>query len=64
MTTLRARPATAATHVLAEGPVWDADRGLVHWVDIDLGEVLTGVLEDGRVRVTDRDRKSVGRERV
>lgn len=54
MTTLRARPATAATHVLAEGPVWDADRGLVHWVDIDLGEVLTGVLEDGRVRVTDR----------
>lgn len=27
MTTLRARPALDATHQLAEGPVWDAERG-------------------------------------
>ncbi|GAB3600629.1 SMP-30/gluconolactonase/LRE family protein [Microbacterium tumbae] len=35
--------------MLAEGPVWDADTGLLSWVDIDDGLVLSAPLRDGRL---------------
>jgi sugar lactone lactonase YvrE len=37
--TLEATPALLAHAELAEGPVWDADRGLLWWVDITPGVV-------------------------
>lgn len=44
MTRIEARPTRTDVHVLAEGPVWDATTGLVHWVDVEVGDVLTGRL--------------------
>jgi len=52
---VRARAATSNRHRLGEGPVWDAARDRLLWVDIDAGEVLIGALEmDGSIRTTDR----------
>ncbi|MFC0532040.1 SMP-30/gluconolactonase/LRE family protein [Phytohabitans kaempferiae] len=40
MTVTRAQVLPASTtHVLAEGPTWDAEAQLVRWVDIELGRV-------------------------
>lgn len=39
-------------HLLAESPVWDAANDRLIWVDIEAGEVLTGLLEDDAVTVT------------
>ncbi len=47
-------PATAERFELAEGPVWDAARSRLLWVDIEAGLVLAGVLGDGGVEVTGR----------
>jgi sugar lactone lactonase YvrE len=54
VTRTRARQATAADHVLAESPVWDATRSRLLWVDIPAGAVLEGRLEGGRIRETGR----------
>jgi sugar lactone lactonase YvrE len=47
-------PATAETFQLAEGPVWDAARRRLLWVDIHAGLVLEGSLEatSGDIRIT------------
>ena len=51
-----ARRATAETFDLGEGPVWDAREGVLRWVDITAGVVLTGELDaDGTIRPTARD---------
>jgi sugar lactone lactonase YvrE len=39
--------ASERAYGLGEGPVWDAERGRILWVDIDAGEVHTGTLRDG-----------------
>jgi len=54
MTEFTARRATAETFQLAEGPVWDAERGRLLWVDILAGSVLTGRLDGGAISVTGR----------
>lgn len=54
MTALRARVASDAVHLLAEGPVWDAHRERVLWVDITAGDVCAGTLCDGVVEPTRR----------
>jgi sugar lactone lactonase YvrE len=41
----RAAPASPDTYTLAEGPVWDAERQRILWVDISEGHVHTGVLD-------------------
>ena len=52
MTHYRARRATTETYELAEGPVWDAQRERLLWVDILAGAVLTGRLDDDGITVT------------
>ena len=49
-----ARPATDAGYVLGEGPVWDAARQRLLWVDIVAGAVHEGLLdvEAGTIRPT------------
>jgi len=46
---IRARPATDAEYELAEGVLWDDRAGLVRWVDIWKGRVLSGRLSGGRI---------------
>ena len=52
--TFSATVASADTYFLGEGPVWDAERGRVLWVDIEDGHVHTGILEDGQVTPMER----------
>lgn len=52
MTHYRARRATTETYELAEGPLWDAPRDRLLWVDILAGTVLTGRLDDDGIAVT------------
>lgn len=52
MTSYVARRATTETFELAEGPVWDAPRDRLLWVDILAGTVLTGRLQGGDITVT------------
>jgi sugar lactone lactonase YvrE len=47
-------PSTDEVFRLAEGPVWDAARSRLLWVDILAGAVLEGVLDGDRIEVTDR----------
>lgn len=55
MSAYRAARATEETFTLAEGPVWDARRDGVLWVDILDGAVLAGRLNDtGLITVVDR----------
>lgn len=42
--TLSARLLDDASYLLAEGPSWDAERGVAHWVDIDHGRFYEGQL--------------------
>jgi sugar lactone lactonase YvrE len=49
-----ATPATTERFRLGEGPVWDAPRDRLLWVDIEGGAVLVGVLDGGAVTVTER----------
>jgi sugar lactone lactonase YvrE len=46
--------ATREAFRLAEGPLWDAARRRLLWVDILAGAVLEGTLDDGRIEVTER----------
>lgn len=48
--------ASAESFVLGEGPVWDAPRGRLLWVDIQQALVLAGELgADGRIEVRSRE---------
>ena len=49
MRTTVAVPITDAAYDLAEGVIWDDRAGLVRWVDIWKGRVLSGRLRDGRL---------------
>lgn len=56
MVTRAAVPATVEAFQLGEGPVWDAARHRLLWVDILAGEVLEGALDRDRVEVVRRHR--------
>jgi sugar lactone lactonase YvrE len=47
-----AQKASERTFRLAEGPIWDAPRGLLHFVEIEAGAVHTGRLTDRGVELT------------
>ncbi|HUR01036.1 MAG TPA: SMP-30/gluconolactonase/LRE family protein [Nonomuraea sp.] len=49
-----ASPASAEVYSLGEGPIWDAARERLLWVDIVAGAVYEGVLDDGMVTATRR----------
>ncbi len=46
---ITAVPASPEVHALGEGPVWDADRRRLLWVDIVAGAVHEGTLDDGTI---------------
>jgi sugar lactone lactonase YvrE len=54
VTMATATPATGERFALGEGPVWDASRERLLWVDIEGGVVLEGVLDGDVITVTDR----------
>lgn len=54
MTTFRAQPASENIYGLAEGPLWDAARQRVLWVDINAGAVHTGVLHGDLVEAREQ----------
>ncbi len=54
METWAAAPATREAFVLAEGPLWDAPRSRLLWVDIQAGAVLVGALDGATVDVRQR----------
>jgi hypothetical protein len=54
MKTFEAMPASAERFLLGEGPIWDAARGRLLWIDIDDGAVLIGRVDGDRVLVEDR----------
>ena len=43
---VRADPASSASYGLAEGPVWDAGRERLLWVNVNAGAVHPGRLAD------------------
>jgi len=49
MNLFEATPASDRTYGLAEGPVWDADRLRVLWVDVNAGTVYVGRFSDGAI---------------
>lgn len=49
MNVLRAQPATQQIYGLAEGPVWDGNRGRVIWVDINAGRIHFGELSGAMI---------------
>ncbi|MDX3105789.1 SMP-30/gluconolactonase/LRE family protein [Nonomuraea angiospora] len=51
---ITATPASADVYALGEGPVWDAARERLLWVDIVAGAVHEGLLDDGLITVTGR----------
>jgi sugar lactone lactonase YvrE len=54
MTMSTATPASSERFRLGEGPVWDAPRERLLWVDIEGRAVLEGVLDGGAITVTNR----------
>src|ERR1051325_3954279 len=48
-----AEQASEQTFRLAEGPIWDDARGLLHWVEIEAGALHSGRLTDRGVEPTE-----------
>jgi sugar lactone lactonase YvrE len=48
-----AEPVSETHHQLGEGPVWDAQRDRLLWIDIALGQVFEGRFANGVVVTTD-----------
>jgi sugar lactone lactonase YvrE len=52
---IRPRPAKTEINILAESPIWDPVRAVMHWVDIRRGLVFTGEFgSEGTLRAIDR----------